>query len=118
MFKDKNKTDENTKVIYKIECNDSIISYIGETKKQLKDRVKQHEAAVRNKTNLSLVYQHVAQNNHTINFTGGKVLEKSKQEKPRKLLEAFYKYSDSNSINRSQYFSEFYKLIIQNVLKK
>ena len=116
--KDKNKPDENTEVVYKIECNDCDISYIGETKKQLKDRVKQHEAAVRNKTSLSLVYQHVAENNHTMNFPGAKVLAKSKQEKPRKLLEAFYTYSDQNSINRSQYFSVFYKPIIQNVLKK
>jgi len=73
-------------------------------KKQLKDRVKQHEAAVRNKTNASLVYQHVAKNNHTMNFPGAKVSAKSKQEKPRKLLEAFYTYSDSNSINRLQNF--------------
>ena len=61
MLKIKNKTDENTEVVYKIECNDCNISYIGETKKQLKDLVKQHEAIVRNKINLSLVYQPVAQ---------------------------------------------------------
>ena len=51
-----------------------------------------------------------------MNFPGAKVLAKSKQEKPIKLLEAFYTHSDSNSINRSQYFSEFYKPIIQNEL--
>ena len=92
--KDKNKTDKNTKVVYNIECNDCNISYVSETKIFFTDRVKQHEAAVRNKTNLSLVYQHehVAQNNHTMNFPGAKVLAKSKQEKLRKLLKAFYTY--------------------------
>ena len=88
--------DKNTEVVYKIECIDCNISYIGETKKQLKDRVKQHEAAVRNKTNLSVVCHHVAQNNHTMNFSGAKVLAKLKQEKLRKFLEDFFTYSDSN----------------------
>ena len=54
MLQDKNKTDENTEVVYKIECNDGNISNIDETKRHHKERIKQHEAAVRNKTNLSL----------------------------------------------------------------
>ena len=52
-----------------------------------------------------------------MNFPGAKFFAKSKQEKPRKLLEDFYTYSDLNSINRSQYFSEFYIPIIQKNLK-
>ena len=81
------------------------------------ETVEQHEGAVRNKVNLLPAYQHVAQNNHTMNFPGAKFFAKSKQEKPRKLLEDFYTYSDLNSINRSQYFSEFYIPIIQKNLK-
>ena len=53
------------------DCN---ICYVGETKKQLQDRVKQHKAAVRNRTQLSLIFQHVSEHNHTMDFEASKVL--------------------------------------------
>ena len=37
----------------------------------------------------TLIHKHVAQSNHTMNFHSAKVLPKSEQEKPRKLLEIF-----------------------------
>ena len=119
--KDKNKTDENTEMTFirfEVKSNEMTSIFLIQVKRKKKDHVKQQQAAVRNKTNLSLVYRHVAQNNHIMNFPCAKVLAKSKQEKPSKLLEAFYTYFDSNSINRSQYFSQYYKPIIQNVFKK
>ena len=57
--------------------------------KKLQDRAKQHRAAVRNSTQLSLIFQHVPEHNHTMDFEASKVLSKCTNEKPRKLIESF-----------------------------
>ena len=62
-MKDKRKIIEIDNVIYEIPCSDCNICYECETKKQLQDRVKQHKAAVRNSTQLSLLFQHVSEHN-------------------------------------------------------
>ena len=115
-MKDKRKIMENDNVIYEIPCSDCNVSYVGETKKQLQDRVKQHKAAVRNSTQLSLIFQHVSEHNHTMNFEASKVLSKCMYEKPRRLIESFYTYVKPAAINRSREFSEIYKPIIHKLI--
>ena len=91
-MKDEQKIMEKDNVIYDIPCSDCNVWYVGEIKQQLHNRVKQHKAAVRNKTQLSLIFQHVSEHNHTKNFEASEVLSKCMYEKPRRLIKSFYAY--------------------------
>ena len=52
-------------VIYKIDCLDCDASYVGQTKRSLKDRVKEHEI---NKNLDSVITLHLFENNHNFNW--------------------------------------------------
>ena len=53
--KDSTKQMDRTNVVYKIRCKDCEACYIGETKRTLKTRIKEH---INNKNNESVVWQH------------------------------------------------------------
>ena len=63
-------------VVYQLNCNNCNDVYIGETKKkkQLKERKNQHIDADRKKSNLSLIFKHCQQFNHSFNFDAPKIL--------------------------------------------
>ena len=115
--KDKRKTSEKIDVVYQIDCNDCEKVYIGETKKPTKERIREHEMAVVNRNNLSLVFKHCEENNHTMNFDEYNVLNQNKNTNSRKLLESFHSYCNSNSINRSMHFSEIYRPTMKKIIK-
>ena len=65
---------QNTSVsVYKLPCKDCDRSYIGETGKSLKIRMKQHESNCRNHSNLSAVVNH-HELGHSIDFANSCVI--------------------------------------------
>ena len=109
---------EKTGAIYKINCNDCNNVYIGESGKQLRERVKQHEAAVRNNNISYQVVQHCNDNNHTMDFNNIEILNQNKNVRSRRFLEAFYSASNTNSFNRRMDFSDCYVPVIQDIIGK
>ena len=108
-LKDRRNVTEKTNVVYEISCRDCDQVYIGQTSRQLQQRVSEHQRAVRLQDHLSLLYQHSNQHTHTMNFENVKILASEKNDSSRVLLESFYSASKGNSaINRSQQFSELY----------
>ena len=116
-FKDKQLPSNKSNVIYQINCKNCDKKYIGETKKMLKDRVKEHKSYVNNKNKLSLIYKHANETTHNFDFDSAKVLAQNNHRNSRRLLESFYTATTSNAINRSMGFSEIYKPTINEVLK-
>ena len=96
--KDNLPDQEKSGVIYKIDCKDCQKHYIGETKRRLKTRLKEHEAAFSKRKDLnSNVVLHGLEENHHFDFEGAKVVGLSQSHAGRLLKEAWF--SDHLSIN-------------------
>ena len=78
--------NSKSNVVYQLNCNNCNDVYIGETKKkkkQLKERTNQHIDAVRKKNNLSLIFKHCQEFNHSFNFDAPKILIQNSNVRPR-----------------------------------
>ena len=92
-LKDPIPLNSKSNVVYQLNCNECNNVYIGETKKkQLKERTNQHIDAVRNKSNLSLIFKHCQQFNHSFNFDAPKILIQNSNVPPRRFLESFFHF--------------------------
>ena len=114
-LKDPIPLNSKSNVVYQLNCNECNNVYIGETKKQLKERTNQHIDAVRKISNLSLIFQHCQELNHSFNFDDPKILIQNSNVRPRKFLESFFTSGNSNSLNRCINFSEIYSPIITEI---
>ena len=83
----------------------------------MKERTNQHIDAVRKKSNLSLIFKHCQQFNHSFNFDAPKILIQNSNVRPRKFLESFFTSGNTNSLNRFINFSEIYSPIITEILQ-
>jgi len=64
--KDSNQPSKSSNVVYKINCKDCDASYVGQTKRQLNTRIKEHINNVRlDPSKHSVVSEHIKNFNHT-----------------------------------------------------
>ncbi|XP_031555559.1 uncharacterized protein LOC116292390, partial [Actinia tenebrosa] len=78
-----------TGVVYSIPCHECVIKYIGETKRALKTREKEHQAALRlNHPDKSALAEHAMKTGHSINWLGSSVVYKEERWHQRKWLES------------------------------
>ena len=54
----------------------------------LQERLQQHAAALRNKTENYVTFQHCRDDNHSLDITNSKMLDLNKYERPRRVLES------------------------------
>ena len=87
-LKNKRKNQEQSDVVYKLNCNDCNACYVGETGRQLKERRAEHQRDVEKRSALSNIYQHTRQTGHEFNFEEIKVLDNENCKRKRKLLES------------------------------
>ncbi|XP_039312235.1 uncharacterized protein LOC120359297 [Solenopsis invicta] len=74
--KDKNIKTECNNVVYKLNCNDCNASYVGQTKRKLKTRIKEHVNNIKFETaKISVISEHRLQQNHSINWENVKILD-------------------------------------------
>jgi len=68
IHKDKEPRSSNNNVIYKISCKNYDATYVGQTKKQLKTRLREHKNNIRqDHSKLSVVSEHNINFNHVFN---------------------------------------------------
>jgi len=96
---DKIKKFEQTNIVYKINCNDCDKVYIGETKQNLSQRLKQHDYDIRTKKENTAIAEHCKNENHKIDLNNITIIDKEKNTTKRKLLEAFHISKNKRSIN-------------------
>jgi hypothetical protein len=109
-LKDKREKLDKKNIIYEIPCEDCTSSYIGETGRQLKKRVGEHQNTIgkyRQYPN-SQVSQHQHETGHTIDFENIKILDNNKYEKNRRFLEGVYTLKSDNAYNRAQTIPQVY----------
>jgi len=76
-YKDTNNYFNNNNVIYKIFCNDCSASYVGQTKKQLKTRTKEHSNNSKSiSAKPSVITEHMMEFSHSFDWNNVKILDK------------------------------------------
>jgi len=98
--KDRLDNRRKTEVVYKIECKDCDQVYIGQTKRHLETRIKEHRSNIKNPSgNFSVVTSHRVSLQHEFDWDGTKILHKERNRKKREIAEMFFIKKYNNNIN-------------------
>jgi len=74
--KDKIDPKSQNEVVYKIDCMNCNSSYVGQTKRQFKTRIKEHRSDINKKNGaLSVISDHKLEYNHDMNWDDAVVLD-------------------------------------------
>ena len=99
--KDPVPKDQTRGAIYSIPCQGCDKSYIGETKRKISTRLKEHQKAVVNKhSHKSALVEHCLHSGHTISWESSKILCTSTNWHNRCILEAWEINTCRNPLNR------------------
>ena len=112
--KDKQLAQNKAGVVYKLDCNECNAVYVGETGRQVKDRMREHQNDIAKSKPLSKVYNHVNDLGHSFNFDNVSVLASSSHAKIRLNLESIHSDLQSNSINRSLTLNPIYHSVLHS----
>ena len=97
---DKNNSNNQNNVIYKICCNDCDATYIGQTKRQLGTRVKEYKNNIRlDPSKHSVVTEHIIKENHSFDWDNTRILDIEKNFYKRLISETIHIKEQKNSIN-------------------
>jgi hypothetical protein len=99
--KDRRTTGEKSAAVYKIPCTDCDSCYIGETGREVNVRVAEHRKNVDQCAQLSLVYQHVRDFQHSMAWDEVTVIGDHTNTYSRKFLEACHSMNNPRHLNRS-----------------
>ncbi|KAL6418952.1 hypothetical protein ACFW04_014162 [Cataglyphis niger] len=89
-----------TEVVYKINCKNYSASYIGQAKRYLSTRVKEHFNNIKmHASNLSVISKHKLEFNHDFDWSAPDILHNEKYLRKRELAEMFFIKKFDNIIN-------------------
>ncbi|KYN09517.1 hypothetical protein ALC57_18364 [Trachymyrmex cornetzi] len=98
--KDRLSNLQQKNVIYKINCKDCDASYVGQTKRTLKTRVKEHKNDIRKSNgNLSVLSEHRLELNHEFDWDDVKVVDSERWLYKRRISEMLHIKLQNNSLN-------------------
>ncbi|XP_024874683.1 uncharacterized protein LOC112456414 [Temnothorax curvispinosus] len=98
-LKDKLHNNFLSGVVYKICCQDCDASYVGQTKRQLGTRIKEHRNQLsRNPRDLSVVSQHRLEG-HEFDWDNVLIMDRERSYLRRSISEMFYIKRQNNGIN-------------------
>jgi len=74
--KDPLQNIQKNNVVYKIECSDCKATYIGQTKRQLGTRIKEHKQNINKKSDSqTIITEHIVNNNHRMDWNNTKIID-------------------------------------------
>ncbi|KAM7315582.1 GIY-YIG nuclease family protein [Ixodes scapularis] len=109
--KDPTPPEAERGVIYQVQCKECDASYIGETGRKRKTRLKEHARDAANSTNAtrfkSELVDHAWTSGHQFDFDKASTLARDQRWGPRKLLESWFiqkdkRGSDSSLVNKNR----------------
>ena len=80
----------NKGVVYKINCNSCQKYYIGNTGRDLEQRVKEHKQAIVSKNTNNALFLHYLDTGHNFNFNEVDIVSKCSHYKKRNLIESYF----------------------------
>ena len=113
-LKDRRTVGERAGVVYKLGCGDCNACYIGETGRQVDDRMTEHKRDIENKKANSKVFEHVQSTGHVFDFDNVSVLDHCNHKKVRLHLESFHTYKHPSAINRSLIMKSAYRPLFES----
>ncbi|XP_018361286.1 PREDICTED: uncharacterized protein LOC108760014 [Trachymyrmex cornetzi] len=98
--KDKNEQENNNNVIYKIDCKNCEASYVGQTKRQLKTRIKEHKNNFKlDQSKHSVITNHMNENNHEFNWDAVNILDFESNYRKRNISEMIHIKEQKKGLN-------------------
>lgn len=96
-------------VIYKINCNDCSASYVGQTKRRLCTRIKEHRSDINKKTgSLSVISSHKLELDHDFDWENVTILDREQSYEKRLTSEMIHIKRQTNSLNIQLEIQNFY----------
>jgi len=102
--------------VYKLTCTSCSSTYVGETKRRLQKRIEDHQGNDKK----SIVYLHCRDNDHDMDWSGIRILDRESVWEKRRISEALHIGNSHNSLNRkedSYKISRVYKNFIRAISK-
>jgi len=97
--KDKLNDMQTTDIVYKLNCKHCDRFYIGQTKRHLETRIKEHKNNIKYASGrFSVVSNHRLRNNHDFDWDKPNILHKENNRKKREVAEMFYIKRYENTI--------------------
>ncbi|RLU15076.1 hypothetical protein DMN91_012963 [Ooceraea biroi] len=114
--KDKLERKNKTDVIYRINCKDCDVCYVGQTKRHLNTRISEHLSDIKKcENNWSVVSKHRDNVDHEFDWSEVEVLHQEKHLRKRLIAEMFYIKKHKTSINLQKdtdNLSDMYDLVL------
>ena len=109
ILKDKINDEDKTNCVYQISCGECPAQYIGQTSREIKTRVKEHQRVVATFDPTSLIYQHLQETDHVFNWNSSKFIQSDSNNESRRIIsESIYSVRIDNTINRKEYLPNEY----------
>lgn len=106
-------------VVYKINCTDCDASYVGQTKRQLKTRVREHRLDINKKSGSpSVISEHRLSENHDFDWDNVQILDKESSFKKRSISEMLHIKKQVSGLNKqgdTELFSDSYLPILDHL---
>ena len=93
------KDEEKKGVVSEVPCGECEQVYIGETGRNLNERLKEHQYAVKEENPKNGIAANACQQQHEVNWDAGKVRCTEQHYRKRKVLEALHVWQQPNTSN-------------------
>jgi len=115
--KDQTEYIQKNDVVYKIFCQDCDASYVGQMKRQLKTRVKEHCNNIKlEKSKHSVISEHMLNYDHTFDWNNIKILDTESNYNKRLMSEILHIREQLNGINSHkdiEFFDDSYFCLLE-----
>ena len=113
--KDPITTDKITCVVYEVPCKNRDFVYVGQTKRDLNSRLKEHQRAIKQqKPENSALCEHAILFDHVINWANSRILKTESNFSKRLTAESWFILSRPKAINRSD--GESFPIVYRSLL--
>jgi len=111
--KDKIKKEDHSNVVYKINCQDCNYSYVGQTKRKLKTRLKKHiKDFNKPTTSLSVISYYKLGSDHTIDWENPCILDAERFYYKRMVSEVIHIKRQEKGLNKQSDTERFPKIYL------
>ena len=108
-------TDEITCVVYEVPCKDCDFVYVGQTKRDLNSRLKEHQRVIKQqKPENSALCEHVILFDHVIDWANSRISKTESNFSKRLTAESWFILSRPKVINRSD--GESFPIVYRSLL--
>jgi len=116
--KDKIERSSRCNVVYRIDCKDCGASYVGQTKRRLITRIKEHKNDINKRSGIPSVISTHRLENHEFEWSSVHILDDESAWYKRIVSEMLHIKTQSNGLNKqsdTEMLSDSYNLIIQKL---